>query len=400
MTRVLRPRNGSGKLRLLRAAIFALVVPLTLYASTAVWAGGESGEKAEAADKSKTEASAEKGSEDKTETEKVAETKQPLPAVNGAGATFPWPIFRKWMSQYTKETGNQVAYIGIGSGGGIAQIKAATVDFGATDRPLDPRDLTKAGLIQFPIIMGGVVPVVNVSGFKAGQLKLTDAVLVDILLGKIRNWSDRRIRAINANLELPDKEITVCHRADGSGTTFIFTTYLSKVSEEWKKKIGKGKAVKWPTGVGGKGNPGVAELVKRLDGAIGYVEFAYALENNLKYAKLQNREGYFVEPIIENFQAAAENVNWKEAPGFVVDLTDQPGRSTWPIVGVSYILMYKKQKSPEKAHALTRYFHWCFTEGGDLARKLLYVPMPPKVVELVEAVWKENIVVDGKPVFK
>jgi phosphate transport system substrate-binding protein len=288
-------------------------------------------------------------------------------------------------------------YQSIGSGGGIAQIKAKTVDFGASDEPLKPEELDKEGLIQFPMIMGGVVPVINLPDVTKGKLRLTPELLADIFIGKITAWNDRRIMAVNPDAKLPNKEITIVHRADGSGTTWIFTNYLSKVSAEWKEKIGNGKTVSWPTGIGGKGNEGVSALVKKTEGSIGYVEFAYALKERLKYVTLQNKAGKFVTPTIQTFQAAAENADWESAPGFFLVLTDQPGEKSWPIVGVSYILIHKAQPDGNKARQMLKFFEWCFREGPDMAVELHYVPIPSKVYNLVGSVWAKSISVSGQP---
>jgi len=320
--------------------------------------------------------------------------------ISGTGATFPMPVFNKWIETYNKGKRVEVSYRGIGSGGGIAHIKAKTVDFGASDSPLKPEDLEQAELIQFPIIMGGVVPVVHLKGIEKGRLKLTPELLVDIYLGKIRKWNDRRIRAVNADLSLPDQEIVVCHRADGSGTTHIFTSYLSKVSKAWKDSVGSNKEVSWPAGVGGKGNPGVASLVKRLEGSIGYVEYAYALKDNLSPVQLQSSGGAFLKPSSKTFQAAAEDADWKSAPGFVVDLTNQPGDKSWPIVGVSYILIQKHQEAPEKAREMLKFFDWAYTQGGSMAEALHYVPMPRKVTALVKDLWSNEVASNGEPVWE
>jgi phosphate transport system substrate-binding protein len=318
--------------------------------------------------------------------------------VNAAGATFPYPVYAKWATRYNQYSGMKLNYQAIGSGGGIAQIKAKTVDFGASDEPLQAEDLDKAGLIQFPMIMGGVVPVVNIEGVSKGKLKLTPELLADVFIGKIKNWNDRRILAVNSDVKLPDQEITVVHRADGSGTTWIFTNYLSKISGEWKEKVGNDKSVSWPTGVGGKGNEGVAALVKKTQGAIGYVEYAYALKERLKFVQLQNKAGRFVTPTIETFQAAAANADWEKAPGFYMVLTDQSGEKSWPIVGASYILMYKDQTDSSKAQAMLKFFDWCFKNGADLAIDLHYVPMPAKVYTVVHSLWEKEINSGGKPI--
>lgn len=321
-------------------------------------------------------------------------------SVNAAGATFPYPVYSKWATRYNQFSGMKLSYQAIGSGGGIAQIKAKTVDFGASDEPLQADDLEKCGLIQFPMIMGGVVPVVNIDGVAKGKLKLTPELLADIFLGKIKNWNDRRILAVNSDLKLPDQEITVAHRADGSGTTWIFTNYLSKVSGEWKEKVGNDKSVSWPTGVGGKGNEGVSALVKKTQGSIGYVEYAYALRERLKHVQLQNKAGKFVNPTIETFQGAAANADWEKAPGFYMVLTDQPGEKSWPIVGASYILVYKDQTDSSKAQAMLKFFDWCFKNGSDLAIDLHYVPMPAKVYTVVHALWEKELSSGGRPVWK
>ncbi|MBN2716569.1 MAG: phosphate ABC transporter substrate-binding protein PstS [Deltaproteobacteria bacterium] len=311
--------------------------------------------------------------------------------LTGAGATFPFPIYSKWAHGYKKVTGTKLNYQSIGSGGGIAQIKAKTVAFGASDAPLESVELDEVGLIQFPMIMGGVVPVVNLEGITPGQLKLSQKVLADIFIGKIKKWNDNAIAKDNPDVKLPAADISVVHRADGSGTTWIFTNYLDKVSEDWHSKVGTGKSVEWPTGVGGKGNEGVAAYVQRIKGAVGYVEFAYALQNQMSHVKLQNRDGNFVDPTIESFQAAAANADWKNAPGFYLVLTDQPGKDSWPITGASFILMYKQQDDAKVAKEALKFFDWCYENGAQAATELHYVPMPKAVVELVHAQWTENI---------
>lgn len=326
--------------------------------------------------------------------------KATIETLDGAGASFPYPIYSKWAYGYEKAEGLKLNYQSIGSGGGIAQIKAKVVDFGASDAPLEKAELDEAGLIQFPMIMGGVVPVVNLEGVGAGALKLSAPVLVDIFLGEIKWWSDPAIKAINPDLELPDKEITVVHRADGSGTTWIFTSYLAKVSGRWKEEVGAGKAVEWPAGVGGKGNEGVAQYVQKIKGSIGYVEYAYALENEIPYAQLKNRAGTFVAPTIESFQAAAANADWEGAPGFYMVLTDQPGDASWPITGASFILIYEDQDDAARARAMLSFFSWCYASGGKQAEELHYVPMPGKVVELVENEWRSRVKAGGKPVWE
>jgi phosphate transport system substrate-binding protein len=319
--------------------------------------------------------------------------------INGAGATFPYPVYGQWAWLYNKDTGVKLNYQSIGSGGGIRQIKAKTVDFGASDAPLKAEELNEAGLLQFPMIMGGVVPVVNVPGIAAGQLKLSGATLADIFLGKITKWNDAAITKENPGVALPDTAITVVYRADGSGTTWIFTNYLSKVSATWKDSVGNAKSVKWPSGVGGKGNEGVAAYVQRIKGSIGYVEYAYALQNKLAYSLLQNRDGNYVAPTSATFQAAAANADWEQAEGFYLVLTDQPGAESWPITGASFILVYKEQANAETAKEVLKFFDWCYRKGGKTAEKLDYVPMPEKVVSLVEKAWKEQIKAAGKPIW-
>ena len=319
--------------------------------------------------------------------------------INGAGASFPYPLYSQWADKYYKMTGMKLNYQSIGSGGGITQIKAKTVDFGASDAPLEASDLEKSGLIQFPTVMGGVVPVVNIKGIKAGELKLTPDVLADIFLGKITKWNDNAIASLNKGLKLPKKSITVVHRADGSGTTWIFTNYLDKVSSDWNKKIGMGKAVSWPVGVGGKGNEGVASYVQRIDGSIGYVEYAYALQNKMAHAMLKNKSGNFVSPTIESFQAAAAGADWKNAPGFYMVLTDQPGEKSWPITGATFILLHKSQKDGMRAEKMLDFFNWCLNHGDEMANNLHYVPMPDSVVKLVQDTWKKEIKAKGNLVW-
>lgn len=308
--------------------------------------------------------------------------------INGAGATFPYPIYAKWAYSYHKATGIKLNYQSIGSGGGIKQIIKKTVDFGASDAPLKPGKLIKEGLFQFPMVIGGVVPVVNVRGIKPGELKLPLDVLPDIFLGKIRNWNDKRIAAANPGLRLPNKKITVVHRADGSGTSWIFTNYLDKISTSWHEQVGFGKAVRWPTGVGGKGNEGVASYVRRIRGSIGYVEYAYVIQNKMSYAKLQNRAGKYVAPTGSAFQAAAANADWNKAPGYYLVLTNQPGAKSWPISGASFILMHTRQDNPEAGKRVLQFFDWCYRQGKEMADTLHYVPMPDSVVDMVEKAWK------------
>ncbi|AOU98389.1 phosphate ABC transporter substrate-binding protein PstS [Acidihalobacter yilgarnensis] len=311
--------------------------------------------------------------------------------INGAGATFPYPVYSQWADAYHKATGVELNYQAIGSGGGIKQIKAKTVDFGASDAPLKADELEKHGLMQFPMIMGGVVPVVNIKGLHMGHLRLDGELLADIFMGKIKHWDDARIEAMNPGLKLPHRAITVVHRSDGSGTTFIFTNYLTKVSKSWADKIGNNKSVDWPAGVGGKGNQGVANYVNRINGSIGYVEYAYALQNKMNYVRLKNLDGEYVSPTAENFQAAAAGADWQHAPGFYMVLTDQPGAKSWPITGASFILVYKQADKPEVTKAVLKFFDWSYRHGQTMAEKLDYVPMPEKVVKMVEATWASDI---------
>ena len=308
--------------------------------------------------------------------------------ITGAGATFPYPIYAKWAEAYKAKTGIGMNYQSIGSGGGIKQIKAKTVDFGASDKPLKPEELEKDGLVQFPAVIGGVVPVVNLPGIEAGQMKLTGSVLADIYLGKIKKWNEAPIAALNKGLPLPDAAITVVHRSDGSGTTFIFTNYLSKVSPDWKTKVGEEASVSWPAGVGGKGNEGVASYVKQIKGAIGYVEYAYALQSKMTYTMLQNKDGQFVKPTEESFKAAAANANWEKAPGFYEILTDEPGAQSWPITGATFILMHKVQENAVNGKEVLKFFDWAYANGDKLALELDYIPMPDSVVKLIQNAWK------------
>jgi phosphate transport system substrate-binding protein len=311
--------------------------------------------------------------------------------INGAGATFPYPIYSQWAHKYQNMQGVQINYQSIGSGGGIAQIKAKTVDFGASDAPLESEELDNHDLIQFPMVIGGVVPVVNIEGIAPGKIILTAPVLSGIFLGKIKKWDDVAIKSLNPDIALPKKDVTVVHRADGSGTTWIFTNYLDKVSPEWHETVGTGKAVSWPAGVGGKGNEGVANYVKRVDGAIGYVEYAYALQNQMSHVLLKNKDGNSVAPTIETFQAAAANADWEKTPGFSVVLTDQPGVDSWPITGASFILIYKEQPDIKVAKTVLSFFDWCYRHGADMAKELHYVPIPLNVVEIVEQTWRKEI---------
>lgn len=321
--------------------------------------------------------------------------------MTGAGATFPYPVYAKWAAAYKTETDIGMNYQSIGSGGGIKQIKGKIVDFGASDKPLKAEELDFEGLTQFPTLIGGVVPVVNIEGVAPGQLKLTAETLSGIFLGKIKKWNDSKIVADNAGVALPDADITVVHRSDGSGTTFIFTHYLSQVSVEWMRAVGNDAAVQWPVGTGGKGNEGVASYVQRLRNSIGYVEYAYALQNKMGYVQLKNRDGKFVSPQAENFKAAAANAKWDADKGFYMMLTNQPGKESWPISGATFILMHKVQSKPENAQEVLKFFDWAFSPVGDkMAAELDYVPLPENVTKMIRAAWKTQIKgADGKPVW-
>jgi len=311
--------------------------------------------------------------------------------LTGAGATFPYPIYSKWAEAYNAATGIGLNYQSIGSGGGIRQIKAKTVDFGASDMPLKIEELEKEGLMQFPAIIGGVVPVMNLDGIAPGQLKLTADVISAIHLGKITKWNAPEITALNPNANLPALAITVVHRADGSGTTFLWTDYLSKANADFKATVGSGTAVKWPTGVGGKGNEGVAANVQRIKGAFGYVEYAYAKKNKIVYAQLKNMDGQFVLPDDESFKAAAANGDWSSAPGMYLVLTNQPGKASWPATGASFIIMHKSQADGLTGRAVLKFFDWSFKNGSGMASELDYVPMPPAVVKLIQDNWKSQL---------
>jgi len=313
--------------------------------------------------------------------------------ITGAGATFPYPVYAKWAEAYKAKTGVGLNYQSIGSGGGIKQILAKTVDFGATDAPMTPEEQAKNGLTQFPTVIGGVVPVVNISGITNNQLKLNGQILTDIFLGKITKWNDPAIAAENNGVNLPAQDITVVHRSDGSGTTFIFTTYLSQISAEWKEKVGADKAVKWPapSQAGGKGNEGVASFVQRIPGAIGYVEYAYALQNKMAGVQLKNHDGNFVKPDEDTFKAAAANAKWEAAKGFYEILTDEPGKASWPITGATFILMYKNQDKPETGAEVLKFFDWAYGNGNKLATDLDYVPLPDSVQKMIRESWKANV---------
>ena len=310
--------------------------------------------------------------------------------VTGAGSSFVYPVMTKWSADYRNSTKVQVNYQSIGSGGGIAQIKAATVDFGASDAPLKPADLDKFGLGQFPTVIGGVVPVVNVPGITAGKVRFTGPVLASIFLGKIKTWNDPAIAALNPGMTLPATKITVVHRSDGSGTTFNFVNYLSKVSPEWKGSVGEGTAVKWPTGIGGKGNEGVAAYVKQIKGGIGYVELSYALQNKMSYAAMQNAAGKWVLPNAASFAAAAASADWANSKDFYLVMTNAPGEQSWPITASVFIIMYKQPKNAAAAKSTREFFRWVFKNGDAQARKLDYVPLPAALVTQIEAYWASN----------
>jgi phosphate transport system substrate-binding protein len=310
--------------------------------------------------------------------------------VTGAGASFVYPVMSKWSADYNAATKQKVNYQSIGSGGGIAAIKGGTVDFGSSDAPLKPDDLAKSGLVQFPSVIGGVVPVVNVPGVTAGKLRLDGPVLADIFLGKVTTWNDPAIAALNPGLALPALKIYVAHRSDGSGTTFNFANYLSKVSPAWKQKVGEGTTVRWPVGIGGKGNEGVAALVKQLKGGIGYVELSYALQGKMAYASMKNAAGKFVLPGDESFAAAAASADWAGSKDFYLVITNAPGDASWPITATNFILMPRKPKNGATAKAAQQFFGWVYANGDEAARKLDYVPLPAALVKQVEAYWAAN----------
>lgn len=307
--------------------------------------------------------------------------------VTGAGASFPAPVYAKWADAYNKATGAKINYQSVGSGAGLRQIKAKTVDFGASDAPLKDDELAKDGLVQFPTVIGGVVPVVNIKGISPGQIKLSGQVLGDIYLGKITKWNDAALTALNPGVPLPDAAIAAVRRADGSGTSFIFTNYLSKVNAEWKAKVGEGTAVNWPTGAGGKGNEGVSAFVMRLPNSIGYVEYAYAKQNKMSHVLMRNQAGNFVAPDEDNFKAAAAGADW--AKSFYQVLTDQPGKDAWPLTGATFILMHKAQDKPASAAAALKFFDWAYNSGDKMASDLEYVPLPASVKALVRKQWGE-----------
>ena len=318
--------------------------------------------------------------------------------VTGAGASFPAPLYSRWAADYNKATGNRINYQSVGSGAGMRQIRGKTVDFGASDAPLTDEELAKDGLMQFPTAIGGVVPVINIAGIQTRQMRLTGPLLADIYLGKIAKWNDPAITQLNPGLKLPDAQIAVVRRADGSGTTFLFTNYLSKVSADWKAKVGEGTAVNWPTGAGGKGNEGVSAFVQRLPNSIGYVEYAYAKQNKMPYALLQNAAGSFVAPEDSTFKAAAAGAEWSKS--FYQILTNQPGKDAWPITGATFIMMHLKQDKPQQAAAALRFFDWAFKNGDKVADELDYVPMPESVKASIRQQWAKITDGAGAAVFK
>ncbi|HTI87003.1 MAG TPA: phosphate ABC transporter substrate-binding protein PstS [Alphaproteobacteria bacterium] len=320
--------------------------------------------------------------------------------ISGAGATFPYPIYAKWADAYKKETGNGLNYQSIGSGGGIQQIKAKTVTFGASDLPLEVKDLDDAGLTQFPTVIGGVVPVVNLPGITPGEIVLDGATLAKIYLGDIKKWDDAAIKKLNPNVKLPSTAIAAVERSDGSGTTFIFTNYLSKVSPEWASKVGANTSVQWPTGLGAKGNEGVAGQTTQTRGAIGYVEYAYAKQNKMTHVKMINKAGKAVDPTAAAFEAAAANADWTGTPGFRVILTDQPGDTAWPIAGATFILIHKQPANPAAAHEALKFFNWAYDKGGKMAQDLDYVTLPKAVQDTIRKSWTANIKdASGKPIY-
>ncbi len=322
-------------------------------------------------------------------------------SITGAGASFPHPIYIKWASDYKAYTKNFVNYQSIGSGGGKQQILSGIIDFGAIDDPMDEETLKCNGLFQFPAVLGGTVVVVNIDGIKGGELKLSGKVLADIFMGSIKKWNDESIRSLNPRLDMPDTDIIVVHRADSSGTTFIWTNYLSKVSSSWKKKIGEGKSVKWPTGQGGKGNEGVSAYISQLKNTIGYVEYTYAQRNDLTWVQIQNKDGLFVQPNQFAFAAAAANANWENIRGMGIMLTDKPGAETWPITAASFILVHQKQEKPDQGKAVLDFFDWAFRYGAKSAQDLDYVPLPDFVIDQVRNSWSEIKSSDGiQPIWK
>ncbi len=319
--------------------------------------------------------------------------------ISGAGATFPYPIYAKWAAAYSTETGARINYQSIGSGGGIKQILAKTVTFGATDMPLKGEQLEKDGLVQFPMVMGGLTAAYNIDGIGAGELTFDGPTLARIYLGLIKKWDDEAIKKLNPNAKLPSQSIAVVYRSDGSGTTFVWTDYLSKVSPDWKSKVGANTSVQFPVGIGAKGNEGVANNVMQTKGAIGYIEYAYVKQNKLAFSKMLNKDGKTVSPNLESFQAAAANADWASAPGFGVILTEQSGAATWPITNPTFILMHKKAAKDAESSEALKFFDWAYTKGDKMASELDYVPMPEAVVKQIEASWAGIVGADGKPLY-
>ncbi|KRB15237.1 phosphate ABC transporter substrate-binding protein [Mesorhizobium sp. Root695] len=320
--------------------------------------------------------------------------------ISGAGATFPYPIYAKWADAYKKETGNGLNYQSIGSGGGIKQIKAKTVTFGASDAPLKGEDLESIGLVQFPMVMGGIVPVVNLKGIKPGELVLDGPTLGDIFMGKITQWDDAAIKKLNPDAKLPSQAIAVVHRSDGSGTTFNFSYYLADANADWKSKVGVNTALEWPVGIGAKGNEGVANNVSQTGGAIGYVEYAYAKQNKLTYTDMMNKDGKKVEPTAAAFSAAAANADWSSQPGYGVILANQPGAESWPMTAATWVLLYKKPDDAAATGEALKFFAWSYAKGDEMASELDYVPMPDNVVKSIEDTWAKDVVgSDGKPIY-
>jgi phosphate transport system substrate-binding protein len=311
--------------------------------------------------------------------------------ITGAGSTFVYPVLSKWSAEYSAKTGDRVNYQSIGSGGGIAQIKAGTVDFGASDKPLSPADLQAAGLGQFPVVIGGIDPVVNIPGVPTGSLKFTGSILAQIYLGDIKRWNDPQIAAFNRGVKLPNMAITVVHRSDGSGTTFNFVHYLSQVNLAWKQKVGEGTSVQWPTGVGGKGNEGVAAYVKQIPGSIGYVEYAYALQNHLNWGSVQNSTGRFIAPTVKGFQAAASTADWAHSKDFFLVMTNAPGADSYPITATTFVIMYKNPKNVARSNVALKFFGWSLDHGQASAAALDYVSLPPVLVKQIKAYWKAEI---------
>ncbi|MEQ1437759.1 phosphate ABC transporter substrate-binding protein PstS [Fontimonas sp. SYSU GA230001] len=321
--------------------------------------------------------------------------------ISGAGATFPYPIYSKWADAYKKETGIGLNYQSIGSGGGIKQIKEKTVTFGASDKPLPPKELVENGLTQFPMVMGAIVPVVNLDGIGPDQLVLDGPTLADIFYGKISKWNDERIAKLNPGVNLPKAPIAVVHRSDGSGTTYNFTYYLGLVSNNWRVNVGVEASVQWPVGIGAKGNEGVANMVTQTKGAIGYVEYAYAKQNKMTYTRMVNKDGKIVSPSMATFQAAAANADWSKAPGYALVLADQPGAESWPMTAATFILVHKQPKNPADLLAALKFFAWAYEKGGPMAEELVYIPMPQSVVAMVEKTWANEIKdASGNPIWK